>query len=112
MIGSIDVFWKNDLGLHLRDWKITPEEEAPHEMYDAQLEFYALACKVAFPASDVDAGLIYLRNAESEIDVRRIIDWEKIRRSVQNAAIEASGSSTRLGDCDRCPFPCPTRTVH
>jgi hypothetical protein len=112
LVGGIDVFWEDKQGCHVRDWKITPEVDAPHEMYAAQIEFYAVACRVSHPGSEVDAGLIYLRDAESKIDVRKIINWDEIIDSIVKAAEEAaSNSASRRGNCAVCPFSsyCPER---
>jgi ATP-dependent exoDNAse (exonuclease V) beta subunit len=110
IVGGIDVFWTDDRGCHVRDWKITPEDDAPHEMYQAQIEFYAAACRAARPELDVDAGLIYLRDPGRAPDIRAVEDWDSLTHRIQEAAGEAASSGiTRRGDCARCPFApsCP-----
>jgi ATP-dependent exoDNAse (exonuclease V) beta subunit len=105
IVGEIDVFWEDASGCHVRDWKITPEGDAPHEMYEAQIEFYSMACRIARPDSNVDAGLIYLRSAESGIQARSIENWGEITRRIQETAKEASNLAvSRRGDCAACPF--------
>jgi ATP-dependent exoDNAse (exonuclease V) beta subunit len=105
MVGGIDVFWEDSSGCHVRDWKITSEEDAPHEMYDAQVEFYAMACRVSHPGAKIDAGLIYLRSEDSGAEIRRITRWDELSLAIRNAAREASSAEIRRrGDCSRCPF--------
>jgi ATP-dependent exoDNAse (exonuclease V) beta subunit len=104
LAGSIDVFWDDSGGNHVRDWKITPEESAPHEMYLAQVEFYAMACRIA-RGGDTDAGLIYLRGETGEISPRKVTDWAVLEDKIIAAAETASGKkSAARGDCSRCPF--------
>ncbi|MDR1510276.1 MAG: UvrD-helicase domain-containing protein [Synergistaceae bacterium] len=104
LIGSIDVFWDKPDGCSVRDWKITPEDGAPHEMYLAQIEFYAMACRIA-RGGNVDAGLIYLRGGEDEISSLAVENWAELKDKIIRAAETASGrKSITRGDCARCPF--------
>jgi ATP-dependent exoDNAse (exonuclease V) beta subunit len=109
LVGAIDVFWKDRDGCHIRDWKITPEDDAPHEFYAAQLEFYAAACEAVYPGSRVDAGLIYLRSSGSQTPPNIVSEWEAIRGRVRAAAEAAVAGMAKRGDCARCPFAanCP-----
>jgi ATP-dependent exoDNAse (exonuclease V) beta subunit len=104
LVGVIDVFWKDRDGCHIRDWKITPEDDAPHELYAAQLEFYAAACEAVYPGSPVDTGLIYLRSSGRQIPLGIVSEWEKIRARIRGAAEAATSGGTKRGDCARCPF--------
>jgi ATP-dependent exoDNAse (exonuclease V) beta subunit len=104
LVGGIDVFWYDGMGCHIRDWKITPEDDAPHELYAAQLEFYAAACRAVYPDSPVDAGLIYLRSSGREISSAGVSGWEEIRARIRAAAETAAEGGTKRGDCARCPF--------
>jgi ATP-dependent exoDNAse (exonuclease V) beta subunit len=104
LVGSIDVFWHDGTGCHIRDWKITEEDDAPSELYAAQLEFYAAACKTVHPRSPVDAGLIYLRDSGRQISYGGMDDWETIRARIRDAAETAIAGGTKRGDCARCPF--------
>ncbi|MDR1020115.1 MAG: UvrD-helicase domain-containing protein, partial [Synergistaceae bacterium] len=67
LAGSIDLYWEDSGGTHVRDWKITQAERAPDELYREQVNFYSAVCKTAAgpvngkPAQKTDAGLIYLR---------------------------------------------------
>jgi hypothetical protein len=103
-VGAIDVFWRDKVGCHIRDWKITPEDDAPHELYASQLEFYAAACEAVYPRSQVDAGLIYLRSSGRQMPAGIVNEWEEIRARIRTAAETASAGGTRRGDCARCPF--------
>ncbi len=108
LAGSIDVYWEDADGGHIRDWKITREERAPAELYEEQLDFYALACHLLKPEMPLDVGLIYLRpNGESEVStVRRVADWGECSRKVATAAsIAVSGPfNEQLSRCKMCPF--------
>jgi ATP-dependent exoDNAse (exonuclease V) beta subunit len=103
LVGSIDVFWHDEAGCHIRDWKITLEDDAPSELYAAQLEFYAAACKTAHPRSPVDVGLIYLRDS-GQISFGNVNDWEAIRARIRDAAETAVAGGAKRGDCAGCPF--------
>jgi ATP-dependent exoDNAse (exonuclease V) beta subunit len=104
LVGSIDVFWKDSSGCHIRDWKITPEDDAPHELYAAQLEFYAAACEAVYPNLPVDAGLIYLRSSGRRISAGIVNEWENIRARIRDAAEAAVSGGIRRGACAKCPF--------
>ncbi|MDR1481774.1 MAG: UvrD-helicase domain-containing protein [Synergistaceae bacterium] len=120
LIGSIDLYWEDSDGCHVRDWKITPEESAPSDLYVEQIRFYSLACRIARPNSRVDAGLIYLR--PDDIDSRNyehaefIIDnWEKLAGEVSELSrIAATGPfEPKMERCGVCPFStsCADSTV-
>jgi hypothetical protein len=103
--GSIDVYWEDGDGAHVRDWKTTPEGDAPHEMYAAQLEFYAAACMTARRFESVDAGLIYLRSGDGQATSSPVGDLGALERAITAAAELASGAGEMgRGDCARCPF--------
>jgi ATP-dependent exoDNAse (exonuclease V) beta subunit len=104
LVGSIDLFWNGPDGCHVRDWKITPEDDAPHEMYLAQIEFYAMACHTARGGA-VDAGLIYLRGGDGGVASHTVKDWTELENKIVLAAGIASGEKSGVrGDCARCPF--------
>ncbi|MDR1137076.1 MAG: PD-(D/E)XK nuclease family protein, partial [Synergistaceae bacterium] len=104
LVGNIDIFWEDSSGCHVRDWKITPEEDAPHELYAAQIEFYAMACRTARPGVPVDAGLVYLRSPGTRA-AEPISDWEGIENRIRAAArVSSEFMASRRGDCPRCPF--------
>ena len=100
----MDVFWKDNTGCHIRDWKITAEDDAPQELYAAQLEFYAAACWAVYPGSRADTGLIYLRSPGRQMSAGTVNKWEEIHARIREAAETASAGGTRRGDCARCPF--------
>ncbi len=111
LVGSIDVFWEDEAGCHVRDWKITPERSAPEEMYLNQIRFYALACRCAKPEATVDVGLLYLRPAVAGVPKRcagavRIDDWDALRESVESTLrVAAAGPfSLTRAKCRICPF--------
>jgi hypothetical protein len=106
LVGNIDVYWKDENGCHVRDWKITPEESAPHELYAAQLEFYAAACHAANPSSRVDAGLIYLRSEDKKVnDVREVRNWNELELKILTSAEGTRGPFVKSPEkCAICPF--------
>ncbi|MDR3280554.1 MAG: UvrD-helicase domain-containing protein [Synergistaceae bacterium] len=106
LVGSIDVFWEDERGCHVRDWKITPEESAPHELYTAQLDFYAMACHIARRAPRVDAGLIYLRPSEESVrEVRAIENWDELSDLIRKSAVHTNGPFKNSPQkCEMCPF--------
>ncbi|MDL2263210.1 UvrD-helicase domain-containing protein [Synergistaceae bacterium OttesenSCG-928-I11] len=108
LAGSIDVYWEDTEGAHIRDWKITREERAPIELYEEQLDFYALACHLLKPEMPLDVGLIYLRPDETSAQnaVRRIADWDECSAKVARAAgVAVTGPfEGDVNRCNRCPF--------
>lgn len=105
-IGSIDLCWEAD-GLHIRDWKITPEQSAPQELYESQLLFYGGACHIMMPGKVRDIGLLYLRPNSTGPSLVHIagIDWGAVVRDMHDAAQEATGElAPNRAHCSRCPW--------
>jgi ATP-dependent exoDNAse (exonuclease V) beta subunit len=46
LVGATDALWRDGGRWHVRDYKITLSDNAPSELYRAQLAFYALAAKL------------------------------------------------------------------
>lgn len=113
LIGATDLFWRDASGLHLRDWKSSPEEYAPSYYYERQLEFYAYALHKFFEprggAVPIDSAVIYLRSPEEGRAVRiyRPDDIAAVGDSIEAAAVAAL-SGTFNGREDRCAV-CPWR---
>ncbi|MDR3253949.1 MAG: UvrD-helicase domain-containing protein [Synergistaceae bacterium] len=120
LVGSIDVFWEDETGIHVRDWKITPAENAPDELYHEQVNFYALACRIAGLAGDgapVEPGLFYLRPSSSPESLSKtwhVENWGLVESSVRRVAQEAASGpfEPTPGRCSGCPFKsyCPSGT--
>jgi len=121
LAGAMDVLWRNEGHWHIRDYKITLSDNAPDELYRAQLAFYALAVKILaeqrnMPFDDVDVGLIFLREGglvDSTRSFSRDSDWAAMADRVMTAA---RGSAVgpwipRRENCRRCPWrtKCPKR---
>jgi hypothetical protein len=109
LVGSIDVHWEDGLGLHIRDWKITREQSAPDELYEEQLDFYALAAHLTAPQKSIDVSVIYLRPNDlggARSHVRPVTRWDDIGEKIASAANAAiSGPfGPRRGGCGECPF--------
>jgi hypothetical protein len=118
----------------VRDYKITLSDNAPSELYRAQLAFYALATKLlaerenerdndfsdpdpdtppvpfeGVPFEGVDVGLIFLREGGLLGDTRQFRaedDWAAIRERVLSAARAAAQGPwiPRRDRCRRCPW--------
>lgn len=111
LVGSIDVYWEDAEGCHVRDWKITQAWNASDLFYARQLDFYALAVHLMRPEMPVDVGLVHLRPEEAAMDKRKphaVLpeDWLSIEADVRSAAERAAtGPFTPRGDrCADCPF--------
>ncbi|MDR0647735.1 MAG: UvrD-helicase domain-containing protein [Synergistaceae bacterium] len=114
LAGSIDLFWEDNSGTHVRDWKITQVERAPDELYREQVNFYSAVCKIAAglvsgkAVRTIDAGLIYLRPG-NESGVCELLDPDGLDETAQSIemVIKAAVSgpfSPRRDRCPRCPF--------
>ncbi|MDR1885894.1 MAG: UvrD-helicase domain-containing protein [Synergistaceae bacterium] len=108
LVGSIDLYWESSGRGHVRDWKITPEESAPSELYVEQVRFYSLACHLLRPELEIDAGLIYLRPGVSGASHGAFVtrDWEALSSEVEESARTAAGGhfQPRRDRCGICPF--------
>lgn len=106
LVGAIDLYWEDDLGAHIRDWKITPEQSAPDALYDEQLNFYAAAVSMLRGDMPVDVGLIYLRGGKASCEVRRVDDMPSMRARIEDAAERAATGpfDEAVQNCRRCPF--------
>ena len=109
LVGGIDLYWEDEDGCHVRDWKITLVDRAPDELYREQVNFYALACGIARGHDKVDAGLIYLRPGKSQDELAKRWtpgDLNAIGDGVRRAAkIAATGPfEARKDRCRQCPF--------
>ena len=113
LAGSIDLYWEDRSGMHVRDWKITQAERAPDELYREQVNFYSLVCRIAsrpLNAKDpvpVDAGLIYLRPAggHDACAVWSAGESDATERNVRNV-IKAAASGPFAPAEERCRY-CP-----
>ncbi|MDR1471028.1 MAG: UvrD-helicase domain-containing protein [Synergistaceae bacterium] len=110
LVGSIDAYWEDERGGHVRDWKITSRESAPEELYEAQMLFYAMACHIARPKLDVDVGIIFLRNdrliGPPPVKIKKIDNWNDIGKNISTAAETALKGpfEGELERCESCPF--------
>jgi hypothetical protein len=114
LVGSMDLYWEDKRGGHVRDWKITLVDRAPEELYREQVNFYALVCRIASRDDDaqekpIDAGLIYLRPSASRGPVSEGWDAGDLKDTEDNVKrvieIAASGPFEPNKDrCRRCPF--------
>jgi ATP-dependent exoDNAse (exonuclease V) beta subunit len=118
LVGAMDVFWRDGGFWHVRDYKITLSDNAPAELYRAQLAFYALAVKLlaqrrSLPFEGVDVGLLFLREGGRLGEMRSFSlseDWTTLQDQVREAArAAAQGPWPPSGNCPRCPWraACP-----
>ena len=118
--GAMDVFWKGEKGICIRDYKITASggEEGhagfPSLLYECQLLFYGFAASLAFPGSEVDVRLIFLREGRAGNPVRPSRSWEVTGHAIRSAArVAATGPFPPSAErCPLCPFlgDCPYGT--
>lgn len=108
LVGATDIFWNDEDGLHLRDWKTTEEELAPDEYYEAQLMFYSYALWKYRGVSSLDVRINYLRtdgpeNKPLQIDEAKLAEaGESIHKAAETAL---SGAFIKRTDrCERCPW--------
>lgn len=112
LVGSIDLYWEDDEGFHIRDWKITPEESAPEALYLRQIYFYSLAASLASPENmsrRADMGLIYLRPGDSgktPVKSNLVFDRNAIENDVATMArLCVTGPFEPMRRrCGVCPF--------
>ena len=100
LAGAIDALYGNTI----IDYKITSIDNAPSGLYEAQLEFYALAVHMMTGAERVNTCIAFLREGRQE--VREHSGFEAIRERVISAAETcASGSyNPNYNNCGICPF--------
>lgn len=112
LVGSIDIFWRDAAGLHLRDWKTSDEKYSPSWYYERQLEFYAYALRRNSNehkiSETIDSALIYLRSAESGKSPRiyEEKDFDAIGDAVEATAVRALSKDLRgvRERCAACPW--------
>jgi hypothetical protein len=130
LVGATDALWRDGGMWHVRDYKITLSDNAPSELYRAQLAFYALTTKLlaerenerdndlsdtprasfeGVPFEGVDVGLIFLREGGLLGETRQFRsedDWASIREQVLSAARAAARGPwiPRRDRCRRCPW--------
>jgi len=106
MVGTIDILWREDNRLFIRDYKIGRTDGAPRLLYDLQIVFYALAARKHFGNVPCDLALISLKDSnEIGIDISDI-SWSGIENDVISAAGEAGSGpfSPNLKMCPSCPW--------
>lgn len=116
LVGSTDIFWKENCMLQLRDWKTAEESAAACGYYEKQLEFYAYALwKECGAPSDgsfsAEAGICYLKEGTTNKRVFKADGLGDIGDEIHAAAVRAlSGTFTAsLSKCSLCPWrkACP-----
>ena len=117
----MDVLWSDEGCWHIRDYKITLSDNAPDELYRAQLAFYALVVKILaerrnLPFEYVDVGLIFLREGgllDSTRRFHRDDGWAGMSDRIITAAQGAAAGPwiPKRENCRRCPWrmKCPKR---
>lgn len=122
LVGAIDALRRDTGGWwSVRDYKITLSDNAPEELYRAQLGFYALVVKLLaekqeLPFEGVDVGLVFLREGGRLGETRhfpRDNDWAGMQKQVWEAARTAAQGPwiPRREHCRFCPWKkdCPER---
>ena len=100
LAGAMDAFFDNNV----IDYKITSIENAPSGLYEAQMDFYALAAHEITGSERVKIITAYLR--DNKISERICDDFDEIKSRVLRASeICASGfCEAKIENCNICPF--------
>ena len=123
--GSLDLFWEDEDGLHVRDYKTTPQGGVPDEIYRHQLLFYGVVVRRCHPGRPVDLALYHLRAFAGEPgepvtpvtpgspeewnswdDIQREEAWCREEEAILAAARHAAQGPwpLRPEGCHRCPW--------
>jgi len=113
LVGATDVFWEDTDGVHLIDWKTTPESYAPARYYEYQLMFYGYAVwryrgQKNYPEVPVRLSINYLRSGSLPEKGEIIFDGkmsDKYRIKIHSAA-EAALSEKFVRNNENCIL-CP-----
>ena len=106
MVGAIDVLWREDKTLFIRDYKTGGTAGAPRALYDLQLIFYALAARKHFGEMSLDLALLSLRDSsEIRVDMPEV-SWQEVERDIASAAASAGSGpfGPNTGMCPSCPW--------
>ena len=100
LAGAMDALYKNNVV----DYKITSVDDAPSELYESQLDFYALAAHELTGQETIKTTTAFLR--EGVFSEKVCDDFDAIRERVSTAAETcASGPfSPKREHCAACPF--------
>ncbi|MDI9370983.1 MAG: PD-(D/E)XK nuclease family protein, partial [Synergistota bacterium] len=119
LVGSIDALWHEGNTVHIRDYKITAgpmDGTAEWEsLYREQLLFYGHAASLAFPGSNHDIRLVYLREGREGEPIAPDRPWAEVGRMIREAASSCATGPypPRTERCPRCFYrrDCPYRRV-
>ena len=100
LAGAMDAFFDNNV----IDYKITSIENAPSELYDSQMDFYALAAHEITKCENVKIITAYL--SDNKTIERVCSNFDEIKSRVLKACeICASGiCEAKIKNCNLCPF--------
>ncbi|OPZ59081.1 MAG: ATP-dependent helicase/nuclease subunit A [Synergistetes bacterium ADurb.Bin520] len=126
LVGALDLFWEDDDGLHVRDYKTAPPESIPDDLYRHQLLFYGVVARHCRPGRPVDLALYHLRAFAGEggdpvtpvtpapsletweawDDGQRENAWRQVEEELWQAARQAAQGPwpPRPEGCHRCPW--------
>lgn len=98
LVGSVDLFWEDEDGLHVRDWKTSSKLE---NLYENQILFYA----VALQKKIASMALISVRDGEeTKIELDAL---EGMEQKISDAAKGALRFwKPKRENCNSCPFAC------
>ncbi|HDQ92831.1 MAG TPA: PD-(D/E)XK nuclease family protein, partial [Synergistetes bacterium] len=114
MVGTIDVVWRDEGRIFIRDYKTGDIGESAGTLYEAQLLFYALAARKHFGETDVDLALVSIDDPGEKMVNTRGISWPDIEADIASAALDA-GSGPFLPNskmCHGCPWRESCSGVH
>ncbi|MEG1836934.1 MAG: UvrD-helicase domain-containing protein [Synergistaceae bacterium] len=113
LVGATDVFWEESNKIYIRDWKTTPKQSAPIDLYLSQLDFYGYAInrykKILHEEQKlINTGLIFLREEEQddkfyEINTDKIKEIEEKLYKYSELAINGPFEKSDK-NCMNCPW--------
>jgi ATP-dependent exoDNAse (exonuclease V) beta subunit len=106
MVGAIDVVWKSEGRVFIRDYKTGMISGSAETLYDSQLLFYALAARKHFGDAPIDLALVSIEDpGETTIDTRDV-SWPDMEDNIISTAKNAGSSpfSPNLAMCPSCPW--------
>ncbi len=105
MVGAIDILWRENGTVFIRDFKTGKIDGSPKDLYSSQILFYSVAARRHFGNVPMDLALVSLRDT-SEIRIENPgVAPEELEGDISAAAAEAV-SGPFSPSRERCPV-CP-----
>jgi hypothetical protein len=103
LVGSLDVYWEDEMGVHLRDWKTNPNDSVL-ELYKNQLFFYSFALS-RLKGSLSTVGIVSVKDSKL-LNIANNESYKKIEKNIVKAVkIAVTGPWDRKEEnCNICPW--------